>query len=267
MDKPPDFHLKFDLQAFKELDQLALLADQEYNYGNTGDWFGTFRGGLYGSYARIHGVIAHYHAVHSWMLKPRVPSETEYHLASIFFNMDSSLECITFALNALGFCAAKNSFRDVTDSKELRKISPYDLLGRKKEVNGYAEVFPNVQKLWKKSSGMLDTIIEQHDVSKHRSTIFVGGMGRDDPPPGFFESIGLGDNSSRRVLFMPMKEIILKSEPKKPLAERVSRPRKDHVLLEELVPQFQKLIEETGVMALNDAKCNIALKENKIKRH
>ena len=117
-----DFSLKFDMQPFEELDQFALLACQKYNYGNNNNWFGVFRGGLYGFYARIHGVKTHYFAVHSWMPRPRMPSETEYHIASIFFNMDSSIECIAFALNALGFGTSTNDlFRDVTKAKELRK--------------------------------------------------------------------------------------------------------------------------------------------------
>ncbi len=40
-----NFVLDFDLHAFDELDQFALLACQRYNLGNDTDWFGTFRGG------------------------------------------------------------------------------------------------------------------------------------------------------------------------------------------------------------------------------
>ena len=84
-----DFRLHFDLDDSKRLDRFALLACQAYNFSNVSDWFGAFRGGLYGFYARIHGVVTHYYAVHAWMPKPRMPAETDYHLASIFFNMNS----------------------------------------------------------------------------------------------------------------------------------------------------------------------------------
>jgi len=79
------FTLKIELSTFEELDKFALLACQEVNYGNNNDWFGSFRGGLYGSYARIHGLINHYYEVHAWRPRQRIQAETEYHLASIFF--------------------------------------------------------------------------------------------------------------------------------------------------------------------------------------
>lgn len=271
-----EFLLKFDLQAFHELDEFALLACQTYNYGNENDWFGAFRGGLYGSYARIHGIVTHYYAVHTWAPKPRLPTETEYHLASAFFNMDSAIECVTFALNALGFCAAPTSFRDVTESTAIRKVSPYDILG-KDDVNppqpglgGYSRLFPSVQQYWKSCDKMLSTVFEQHDVSKHRETIYEGGMHRtDDPPPGFYDSLGVSDDASQiaqRALFWPMKEIILKHEPKTPHVKRISQPRENHVLLETIVPQFRDFILETGLLALRDARRNIELKVNEFKK-
>jgi len=267
-----DFDLKFDLQTYYELDQFALLARQNYNFGNASDWFGSFRGGLYGSYARILGITIHYYDVHSWKPRLRLPRETEYHLASIFFNMDSLVECITFALNALGFCASNNdSFRDVTKSKELERISRYDITGRKetnsskRPLAGYEKVFPSVQKYWKDHYKMLCTIFEQHDVSKHRETIFCGGMLRNDPPPGFFESLDISENAPNNTLYGPSKEIILRYKPKTPRVERVSRPREDLELLENLVPNFRDFILETGIRALDDAKCNIKLKVNELR--
>jgi hypothetical protein len=117
-----DFDLPFDLSNYKYLDQFALLACQSYNLGNSNDWFGNFRGGLYGFYARIYGLITHYKTVHAWLSSPRVPMEIEYHLASIFFSMDSAIECLTFAINALGFAAAPRAFRDVSNEKALKQI-------------------------------------------------------------------------------------------------------------------------------------------------
>ena len=34
----PEFSVQFDLAPFEELDQLALLACQDYNLGNAGNW-------------------------------------------------------------------------------------------------------------------------------------------------------------------------------------------------------------------------------------
>jgi len=266
-----EFLLKFNLSAFHELDRFALLARQDYNYGCVDDWFGSFRGGLYGSYARIHGVVTHYYNVHTWVSTPRSPAETEYHLASTFFNMDSAIECVTFALNALGCCAASTSFRDVSVSAAIRKISPYDILGRVDAnppipaLGGYSMLFPSVQNYWRNNAKLLSTIFEQHDVSKHRGAIYVGGMARMDPPPGFYESLGIKDDASQRAQFWPMKEIILKHEPKTPLAKRISQPLENHEMFEILVPQFKDFISETGLLALRDARQNIKLQVNKFR--
>lgn len=262
------FTLKIELSTFEELDKFALLACQEVNYGNNNDWFGSFRGGLYGSYARIHGLINHYYEVHAWRPRQRIQAETEYHLASIFFNMDSFVECITYAFNALGFCAMNDDFLDVTKSNELKRVSPYNVLGRAKTnppeppLSGYVSIFPSVQNYWKSERNLLSTIFDQHDVSKHRETIFVGGMARNDPPAGFYESLGVGENASQKALFWPMKEIILKNNPKTPKIERDPQQIEDRVLLEDLVPEFVKFVVQTGRHALDDANAYIHLNVN-----
>ena len=269
-----DFVLKFDLTNFQKLDEYALLTCQSYNYGNDSDWFGSFRGGLYGSYARTHGINSHYHTVHAWMPRPRVPSETEYHLASLFFNMDSYIECFTYALNALGFCASLDKeFRDITCEKSLRRISPADILGRPNSnppqpyLTEYDKYFPEVRKYWESKIDLISLIFEQHDVSKHRETIFVGGQCRTNPPPGFFESIGIDpSNSSHSALFWPMEEIIIKRNPKIPQKERTPQPAEGRVLLESLVPEFKDFVEKTGELALSDAENNIKLKVNELKK-
>lgn len=264
----PDFILDFNLDSFHQLDEYALLSCQSYNFGNESDWFGSFRGGLYGSYARVHGICSHYHAVHAWMPRPRIPSETEYHLASLFFNMDSFIECVTYALNALGFCASSETkFRNVTCEKGLRRVSPFDILGRpnsnppQPHLSEYDNYFPEVRKYWESKKDFLNMIFEQHDVSKHRETIFVGGKSRTNPPLGFFESIGIDPNNRlQNSLFWPMEEIIIKSDPKAPKKGRTPQPVEERVILESLVPEFQDFVEKTGWLALSDAKANIKLK-------
>ena|SRR5438093_3140920 len=262
-----DFVLRFDTAAFEQLDQFALLVRQDYNLGNQGGWFGTFRGGLYGFYARLYGVAVHYRIVHAWLPTVRSPAETEYHLASIFFNLDSAIECLAFALNALGYAAIPSSFRDVSDERALRQISPKDLLGdplanpSHPPLAGYATIFPNVQSLWQSELLLLNRIVEQHDVSKHRQTIFVGGMARLDPPIGFYESLGIPDDAAIRAQFWPMAEIILQNDPKLPWATRTPQPAADHVHLETVATEFVDFIRGTGNAALTDAQATIAIPE------
>jgi hypothetical protein len=91
------------------------------------DWFGEFRGGLYGLYARLHGLSFHYERLHAWLLHERTRTETECDLAILFFCMDSAIECCTFALNALGYAAFPQGFRNIKDEVALRRIKPADV--------------------------------------------------------------------------------------------------------------------------------------------
>ena len=259
-----DFTLKFDLQPLKELDQLALLACQKYNYGNESDWFNAFRGGLYGSIARIHGVVKHYFDIHAWLPKAWSTTENEYHIASIFFNMDSTVECFTFSLNAFGYGVDPLSFRDLTDHQQLKKINPQNIIGRSELdstniVVGYNKIFSTVQKHWMENRNLLEIITEQHDVSKHRETIFSGGNMRNDPPEGFYEMLGIGSDPTDRSMLKPMAEIILRSDPKTPHVNRISQSKESQLLLEDIVNQFRNFFVITVKSALEDAKRNIPL--------
>ena len=112
------YEISFESSDYGRLDEFALLACQDYNLGNQGEWFGSFRGGLYGFHSRLHGLATHYNTVHAWIPVPRVPSETEHLLASIFFCMDSAIECLTFSVNALGYAIRPKLFRDVDSSSK-----------------------------------------------------------------------------------------------------------------------------------------------------
>ena len=262
-----DFTLRFNTEPFEQLDKFALLVCQDYNLGNRSDWFGNFRGGLYGFYARLHGLTVLYEAVHAWLPTLRTPRETEYHLASIFFNLDSAVECLTFALNALGYAARPSAFRDISDEQALRQISPKDLSGDllmippRLPLAGYKAIFPNVQALWQSERVLLDRIVEQHDVSKHRQTIYHGGRARDDPPSGFYQSLGIIDNIVAQTLCKPMAEILLQNDPKLPRELRPSVPPGSRVALETLAVEFVAFIQKTGVAALTDARTTILIPE------
>ncbi len=263
-----DFLLPFDLSDYGLLDQFAQLACQSYNLGNRADWFGSFRGGLYGFHARIHGLITHYLNVHEWLPAPRIPSETEYHLASIFFNMDSAIECLTFALSSLGYAAAPEAFRDMSSEKALMQISPKDIIGEpsaklpRPPISGYKLFFPKFQAHWQAHSDLLSTIIEQHDVSKHRETIFEGGMSRLDPPPGFYEALGIGDDRAEQSMYWPMAEIILRKNPKSVRGGRRPQEAADSVLLETVASDFCLFINKSGECAFQDAEAHIKLVHN-----
>lgn len=266
------FSIPIELAAYKELDQFALLARQDYNLGGAGDWFGDFRGGLYGFYSRCHGVQRHYLEVHTWLPQIRSTCETEYHLATILFQLDSALECLTYSLNALGWIAMPSGFRDVTVASAIRQIGPLDVVGDTARtspllpLSGYSAVFPTVQREWQNARKMIQRICELHDVSKHRKTIFEGGRMCSDPPDGFYERHGVPDDRLLRVQLMPMEEIILKRDPKSPSAKRTPSTWSRPDLLEEIVPSFAKLIEVSGAAALQDARVNIALNENQLRK-
>jgi hypothetical protein len=267
------FDLTFNFDNYKRLDNFALLMCQDYNYGNSKNWFGAFRGGLYGFYSRISGVETHYHNVHAWLPKIRSPHEVEYHLSSIFFNMDSSVECLIYSLNALGNAIDSKSFRDISTASGIRQIKPNDMIGNSKKEDsqlpliGYKKYFQNVQTHWQNSKKLLSIIIEQHDVSKHRETIFIGGMTRLDTPNGFFESLGITDIFSQAML-RPMAEIILQNEPKihRLNANENESSTKKHLLLENLATDFCNFINKTGELIYKDSTDNINLKYKEFKK-
>ena len=267
-----DFSLQFDSAPFEALDQLALLARQDYNLGGAGDWFGEFRGGLYGFYGRLHGVQIHYSEVHAWLPRVRIPKDTEYQLTTILFQMDSALECLTFALNALGWAAHPSGFFDVTEARTLRQVSPLDILGDPTRTppfppkTGYAAVFPRLQGIWQREAALIARIRDLHDVSKHRRTVFVGGKVRSDPPNGFYEALGIAKDARERAVLSPMAEIILKHDPKAPLAQRASTPSEQRLeLLEDFVPSFTSVINESGTAAFEDAQTNVPLNERQFR--
>ena len=159
--------------------------------------------------------------------------------------MDSAIECMVFALNALGNIADSSKFLDVTNEKDLLKICPYNILGKPPQystgfIQGYDDYFPSLKSYWHENRELIYTIAEQHDVSKHRSTIFEGGHGRINPPQGF-------------------EEIILRYQPKTPRQQRKPHRYEDMVKLEDVAERFCTFINNCGVKALEDAKSRIKL--------
>src|SRR5258706_15623735 len=130
---PRKHFLSYSRESFWDWDHFGLNACQDENYGNAGNWFFSFRGGLNGFHARMAGAEDHYALMHAWLPQVRSTKETEYHLASFFFHVDSAIECLVFALNALGWSIKANGFRDMKDASSLKRIGPLDLLGDTKK--------------------------------------------------------------------------------------------------------------------------------------
>lgn len=125
------FTVTFDPSPQKSLDEHALQARQDHNFGNTDRWFQAFRGGHYGMYARLNGVTERYAELHAWRYQPRHPAGVDTPMGELFFNADSALECLVFGLNALGRGVGGTGFRDTMSESELRRSAPRTrLMGR-----------------------------------------------------------------------------------------------------------------------------------------
>ncbi|MHC4456995.1 MAG: hypothetical protein ACYS0I_07860 [Planctomycetota bacterium] len=254
------FEIKIDIEKYEDLDKLALMACQNDNYGNNGDWFSNFRGGLHGFLARAYGVETHYKVIHSWQYNIRNPKEHEYHVGSLLFNMDSALECFTYALNALGFGVLGEDFIDITNDKKLRGINPQNVIGNKKAnppknpIAGYQKLYPQLQKYWFEKEDLILSIIDQHDVSKHRTQIINGGRCRLDASEGFYEKISVDDKPELQFLFWPMERIFLRTNPKIAHSNRPAENQTGKISLEYVVEQYAELIKRSLSKAVEDFK-------------
>ena len=251
------FEVSFDTTPLLELDEFALLAEQEFNLGNEGDWFSHFRGGVYAVHGRLYGVTRHYHDLHAWgSLSP-----VEHDLSMTLFCMDSALECLVFALNALGWGAGAE-FRDVTADRALRQVKIRDVfMGQSGDEpqTGFAALFPTFSSGFNAHRITIGTIADLHDVSKHRQVIYRGGQRRNDPPSGFFQRLGIAASSAEAVILSPHAEILLPADPKAPAADRQTEPYDPERSLEHLAAQFQVLVDQSVAAALADARNNINL--------
>ncbi len=246
-----NLEIKINTSQHKVIDELALKACQAEQFGNIGDWFSNFRGGLYGFLARVYGIEVHYNALHAWQYDLQGPEKQEYHVGSLLFNMDSTLECFTFALNALGCGLLGEGFIDITNDKKLKGINPRNIIGSKqsnppkKPEPGYCQLFKDLQEYWIEEEDLITSIMEQHDVSKHRTQIIKGGKRRSDAPQGFYERIGINDKVELQCLFSPMERIYLRANPKIAYSSRTPSNQAKKIHLEWVVQQYCEFIEMT----------------------
>jgi hypothetical protein len=185
MSAPLELFFHEAVGAYDALWHIGGLVVMDPAVGDHDGWLLHYRSGLRGMFARLMAVDRHYVMLHQYQQQAETTEdnpnrwgiECEYHAGLIFFGMDSSLECSVFALNALGFAKDRAKFCDITQEKGLRGIGPANILGSKKEKPqpGYAEYFRGVKDHWEKDRDLISRITDYHDVSKHRSSIAMGG--------------------------------------------------------------------------------------------
>ena len=105
----------------------------------------------------------------------------ESYAGTLFFAMDSSLECFAHALNALGYLLNPSEFLDITADEKLRRITPASLFDPPSNGNtghsaysGCLKWFPRICGHWSANQSLLAQIVEYHDATKHRHSVVVG---------------------------------------------------------------------------------------------
>jgi hypothetical protein len=177
--------------------------------------------------------------------------------------MDSALECLTFAINALGYCVDPSGFRDVANPKALNQIRTKDIYGEKL-LSGYTKIFPELQKLWLTSAMLIERVTELHDVSKHREAIFSGGQfNLEDVHDGFYEKIGTTEGVIQ-TFYQPFQRIVLDKAPKIPKVLKQPFGWTEHDTLEYLVGEYMDFIGKSLDLAFQEATANIPLQVNQL---
>jgi hypothetical protein len=178
----------------------------------------------------------------------------EYDVTALLFCMASSLECITYALTILGREFLPNGFHNYRDPDIAFRISHQDVTedrGRwKGAVNtyrkGYAPAFPKFQETWISAVPLIKEIFEYHNASKHRFEGFSGsGTYNTNPPPGYFEGLGIVKGTGDEFTYSPWKELRVPPIPGKTHYEYES--------IERLAQAYSGLMLRSGEAALDDA--------------
>jgi hypothetical protein len=202
---------RINLGQLKSLLEIASKARDKF--GDRGHWFSNFDRAIDGIKARIFGLKNHYDGLQSIRnedisdLRTYNFIELDHHLADILFNLDSSIECFVFALNAFGYGIIDvNNFISIEDAKKLKLIKSDNIFYEKYNAH-YKKYFPNLMNYWLETprheyhvtpKQLWRSIRDNHDVSKHRSRLCHMVGGSDDET-----------------------DIYLDKYPKKPLIEEV----------------------------------------------
>jgi hypothetical protein len=192
----PNISLNFK-EAYAVGEQLWALGKvlhDDPKYAKSPNWILTYRYAVRGMLARILTVDREYRGLNlpgygsapdEEMTTQNARNEWnvvwESHAGVLFFAMDSSLECFSYALNALGWLLSPGEFLDITAFEKLRWITPANLFDPPTKGNAahsaYAAClkrFPRICGHWSNNRALLAQIIEYHDATKHRHSAVVG---------------------------------------------------------------------------------------------
>jgi hypothetical protein len=231
------------------------------------DWHSQFLAGWVGFKARIWGVEHEFHELSRSRGSSFGPYEQDYHLAALFFAMDSALECLAYAMNAIGWacCASRDCkcYKKMHVENALRSIN----LGIFRKTNNCSNTncppFAAVRACWQSPANKtcIDRLTEQHDVSKHRGATVNGHDKPVDIGTTPVDSEYVPDGSEESIGEAPAQDYILHAKIKtlvleKATADALGKPYKkpfdellkagDVFYLRELMEQYKILIEETA---------------------
>lgn len=195
--------------------------------------------------SRHWGADRHFQALTEWEHQ-RTGGFHEYELASCLFCMDSALECWVFALNCIGFGLGVEGINSLDDARQLASIGPRLLLAQKPTPLG--GLFPQVAELWRNERITIDRVIQNHDVSKHRTTTFRGGTMRSDVPKVLAEHF-----TPERFHHWPMESIYLRTDPKLPEKDHAS-DLKHHFDFCTEFERFRSLLGRTADLSVEDLR-------------
>jgi hypothetical protein len=119
-----------DLLENINLDQVKTLLEianrARDKFGDRGYWKSNFDMAIFGIRARIFGLKFHYNSLQSIRNEDNFDPqkynfiELDHHSSDILFNLDSSIECFVFALNAFGYGVIdSNLFISIEDEKKI----------------------------------------------------------------------------------------------------------------------------------------------------
>lgn len=157
------------------------------------NWVLTYRYSIRAMLGRVMGIDREYRTLGRLTHRDPPPSNTmsrheanimnaawESFAGTLFFGMDSSIECFAHAVNALGYLHSRADFIDITCPIALRQITPANLFdaekkGKKHSVYEHcATLFPRLCGHWSSHLPLVELIFEYHDATKHRHSVVVG---------------------------------------------------------------------------------------------
>lgn len=190
------------------------------------------------------------------------PLWTEAHAANLLFSMDSSFETLVYSANAIGFGIDQQSFRDVSDASELKQVGVADVLDPQSTNHkksrpapvGHETHFPRFTAAFRGDRVLVEAIMVQHDVSKHRHAGVSGGTIASMPP----EHLG-----GLKVDEYPWTEILLSLDPKTPWFARTPGAGSWESNLLELAKRHHEFMKTALAALVSDVEAALASRRSK----